>query len=139
MQLFLLHSIGAGIHVFQGIPRGSLPNNGLVSFLDRQSKNTGLHLRLFCRSDSMTGNVGNLTGLIGTTVNSGSPFNISRPLPGELIVESNQSPLMADQQGVYTCHIPLANGTEMKEINIGIYSHDFNGIYLHTVLAVNTI
>ena len=87
----------------------------------------------------MTGNVGNLTGLMGTTVNSGSVFDISRPQPGELTVESKQSALMEDQQGVYTCHIPLASGTEMKEINIGIYSHDFIGIYLHAVLAVNTI
>ena len=74
----------------------------------------------------MTGNVGTLTGLMGTTVNSGSLFNISRPQPGELRVESNQSALMVDQQGVYTCHIPLASGTETKEINIGIYRHGFN-------------
>lgn len=74
----------------------------------------------------MSDNVGTLTGLTGMPVNSGSLFKISRPQPGEVIVESREGNPMADQQGVYTCHIPLASETETKDINIGIYTHDFN-------------
>ena len=59
-------------------------------------------------------------------VSSGSLFDIFRPQPGELIVESRENTLTANQQGVYTCHIPLASGMETKKINIGIYPHDFN-------------
>ena len=45
----------------------------------------------------------------------------------ENLVGSEQV-LPTDQQGIYTCRIPLQNGTE-TEINIGIYPSGFNSEY----------
>ena len=114
----------AGMQLFRGSPRGNLPNNGLAIFDDPAS---GFRLRLFCRSDSMTPNVGQFIGLDGTAITSSSFFAIFRPQPGELTVESivgSQSALTASQQGVYTCRIPLQSG-QMKELNVGIYPSGF--------------
>ena len=117
---------GAGIHVFVGIPSGSLPNNGLVV--------TGSYryrFRFYCRSDSTSQNVGELVGLDGSTVVSTNRFlNISTndyPFYHLSVLNSydTQDPLPSSEQGVYTCHIPLQSG-EMREINIGIYSPGFN-------------
>ena len=109
---------GAGIHVFRGILTGSLPNNGLaISHSSSISR-----LCLFCRSDSILHNVGMLIGLNGTTVTSGDVFDISHPQPGELRVENKppRNALTANDQGVYTCRIPLQSGEE-RNINVGIY------------------
>ena len=117
--------IGAGIQLFRGSPRGNLPNNGLAIFYDPAS---GFRLRMFCRSDSMTPNVGQVIGLDGTPVTSSSFFAISRPQPGEIRCENtvgSQSPLTASQQGVYTCRIPLQSG-QIKELNVGVYPNGFN-------------
>ena len=110
--------------MFQGTPSGSLPNNGLVAFLDSPDPVRGVYLRFVCRSDSTTDSVGNLIGLRGMIVSD--LFNISRPQPGELAVENIEHSLMPNQEGVYTCRISLAGNTETKEINIGIYAHTFN-------------
>ena len=117
--------VGAGIHVLNGIPSGSFSNNNLVSF---NSMDTVFRLRLFCRSDSMMRNVGELIGLDGRAIVSNSFFEISNPQPGELRVDnfvSNSTDLPASGQGVYTCHIPLQSG-ETREINIGIYPSGYN-------------
>ena len=117
--------IGAGIHVFNGVPKGSFPNNSLVSV---NATDTQFRLRLFCRSDSVRDNVGKLIGLDGNPIDSHSNsfFNISHPQPGELSVvnKSSFTDLPAGEQGVYTCRIPLQS-EEMKEINIGIYPSGF--------------
>ena len=117
--------IGAGIHVFNGVPKGSFPNNSLVSV---NATDTQFHFRLFCRSDSMREDVGMFIGLNGNTIDShnNSFFDISHPNPGELRVvnKSNLTDLPAGEQGVYTCRIPLQSG-EMKEIYIGIYPSGF--------------
>ena len=78
----------------------------------------------------MMNNVGMVIGPDGTIVTSGSVFNITHPQPGELIVENtpSQNVLTANDQGVYTCHIPLQSGA-MRYINVGIYSSGFNGKY----------
>ena len=76
----------------------------------------------------MKENVGTLIGLDGTNVTTGGAFRITNAQAGELRVESrhmNQSNLTASDQGVYTCRIPLQNGT-IKNINIGIYPSGFN-------------
>ena len=115
--------IDAGVHVFSGTPH-SLPANGLVI-----SVGSGTRLRFFCRSDSMSANVGQLIGLDGTTaVTSNNFFEITHPQRGELIVHNavgSQSALTSGQQGVYTCRIPLQSG-QMREINVGVYPNGFN-------------
>ena len=86
------------------------------------------NFRFTCRSDSMEEDVRTLIGLDGSNVTTSDVFNITNPQPGELLVESrpmNQSDLTASDQGVYTCRIPLQNGT-IKNINIGIYPSGFN-------------
>ena len=75
----------------------------------------------------MMNNVGMLIGPDGTTVTSGDVFTIAHPRPGELRVVNplSQNILNADDQGVYTCRIPLQSG-EMRDINVGIYPSGFN-------------
>ena len=117
----------AGIQIFRGIPRGNFPlTNGLV-ISDNPSGND-YRFRIFCRSDSMTGNVGEFIGLDGNVLSSNSIFSIANPQAGELRVQNrvgSQSSLTASQEGVYTCRIPLQNG-EIREINVGVYSSGFN-------------
>ena len=113
------------MHVFQGSRTGNLPSNGLVV-----SDNPGseFRLRIFCRSDSMSENVGQLIGLDSANTSSNNFFAIGRQQPGELSIENrvgSQSSLTASQQGVYTCRIPLQNG-KMKEINFGLYPTGFS-------------
>ena len=82
----------------------------------------------------MMNNVGMLIGPDGTTVTSGDVFTIAHPRPGELKVQHTptQNILTADDQGVYTCHIPLQSG-EMRDINVGIYPSEFNSKYVEKV------
>ena len=113
------------MQLFRGSPRGNLPNNGLAISDD---PNSSFRLRIFCRSDSILPNVGQLIGLDDTALTSNSFFDIATPQPGELRVENivdSQSPLTASQQGVYTCRIPLQNG-QVKDLNVGIYPNGFN-------------
>ena len=115
---------GAGIYVFIGVPRRSLPNNGLVISLNTATN--GFLFRYFCRSDSVTETVGMFIGLDNTIITTGNVFDITRPQAGELRVENtpSQTALTALDQGVYTCRIPLQSGA-MMNINIGIYPSGF--------------
>jgi len=84
--------------------------------------------RIFCRSDSMSGNVGQFIGLDGTPLSSNSFFAIARRQPGEISIQNtvgSQTPLTVRQQGVYTCRIPLQSG-EICETNVGVYPRGFN-------------
>ena len=74
----------------------------------------------------MVHNVGMLIGLNGTAITSGDVFDINHPQPGELIVENKhpRNALTPDDQGVYTCRIPLQSGEE-RNINVGIYTIGF--------------
>ena len=68
-----------------------------------------------------------LIGPDGTTVTTGDVFTIIVHIrPGELRVHNtpSQNILTADDQGVYTCRIPLQSG-EMNTINIEIYPSGF--------------
>ena len=121
---FLTIYAGAGIHVFIGVPRGSLPNNGLVISLNTAMY--GFLFRFFCRSDSMMENAGIFIGLDNTIITTGNVFDITRPQAGELRVENtpSQTLLTALDQGVYSCRIPLQSGA-VRNINIGIYPSGF--------------
>ena len=117
---------GAGFHVFNGASTGSLPNNGLAISNDAGS---GFRIRFFCRSDSLTLNVGELFGLDGNTF-SGNNYLVFEPPGngGELRIENvvgSQQPLPASEQGIYACRIPLQSGV-MVTINIGVYPIGFN-------------
>ena len=117
---------GAGFHVFNGANRGSQPNNGLVV---SANPGTGRRIRFFCRSDSLTQNVGELIGLDGNTF-SGNDYLVFEPPDngGELRIENvvgSEEPLPPSEQGIYTCRIPLQSG-EMVMINIGVYPIGFN-------------
>ena len=120
-------TLDAGIHVFRGSPRGYLPlNNGLV--VSDNPAGIDYRLRIFCRSDSASGNVGQFIGLDGTPLTSNSFFDIARRQPGEITMENSvdsQNALTASQQGVYTCRIALQSG-EIRAINIGVYPSGFN-------------
>ena len=117
---------GAGIHVFNGANLGSQPNNGLAVFTNPES---GRRIRFFCRSDSLTLNVGELIGLDGNTF-SGNDYLVLETSGngGSLRIENtvgSQQPLPASEQGIYTCQIPLQSGV-MVMINIGVYPIGFN-------------
>ena len=126
------NSTGYGIHIFQGtstpsatVAAGSLPNNGLV-IATTTGDGEGRFLRIFCRSDSMMANVGDIIGLEDTVISNGR-FVIDRPQPGEItmIKSATEGPLPSNEQGVYTCRIPDSTDT-MRNINIGIYVAGFN-------------
>ena len=99
--------VDAGVQLFRGSPR---PNNGLAI---AGNPGSGLRLRIFCRSDSMSRRVGQFIGLNGNALTSNDFFAIARPQAGEITMENtvgSQYPLTASQQGVYTCRIPLQSG-----------------------------
>ena len=115
---------GAGVNVFWGSPRGNLLNNGLVIF---ESPGSGYRLRIFCRSDSRSRNVGELIGPSGRALTGDNFFAVART-HGEVKLENvvgSHNALTASEQGVYTCRIPVQSG-EVKEINFGIYPSGFN-------------
>ena len=103
------------------------PNNGLVISLDTV---LGRRFRFYCRSNSLTFDVGELIGLDGSLVVANSFFNFETPgNGGELRIENRadfEVPLTASEQGVYTCRIPLEGGEEIREINIGVYPSGFS-------------
>ena len=72
----------------------------------------------------MEANVGYLIGLNEENITTDNHFTIDNPQPGELEVINGTQNLTTSEQGVYTCRIPLRNGT-IKEINIGVYPNGF--------------
>ena len=118
--------IGAGIHVFNGATTGSQPNNGLAILNDAGSV---FRIRFFCRSDSLTFNVGELIGLDGNTFSGNDYLVFDTPANGGelriLNTVNSQQPLPASEQEIYTCRIPLQSGV-MVIINIGVYPIGFN-------------
>ena len=87
-----------------------------------------IRFRIFCRSDSMSENVGEFIGLDETPLTSNKFFNISQLQPGEITIENrnaSENPLTASQQGVYTCRIPLQSG-ETRAIYVGVYPSEFS-------------
>ena len=120
---------GAGIHVFRGTSTGdlqvpgSLPNNGIVISLTTPDGG-GRYFRFFCRSDSMMYNVGILIGPDGTTVASGDVIQIEHSEHLQFYVYA-YNVFTANDQGVYSCHIPLQSG-ENRSINVGIYPSGFS-------------
>ena len=76
----------------------------------------------------MSENVGEFIDLHGTSLNSNIFFDIAHRQPGEISIENkpvSQNALTPNQQGVYTCRIPLQSGVK-RAINIGVYPSGFN-------------
>ena len=121
---------GVGFHVFNGANMGSQPNNGLAILTDSESF---FRIRFFCRSDSLTLNVGELIGLNGNTFSGNDYLAFDTPTHGgELRIVNavgSEEPLPASEQGIYTCRIPLQS-EEMVMINIGVYPIGFNCEYV---------
>ena len=117
---------GTGFHVFNGTKTGSQPNNSLVVSANPES---GRRIRFFCRSDSLTRNVGELIGPDGNTFSGNDYLAFETPASGgELRIMNtvgSQQPLPASEQGIYTCQIPLQSGV-MVMINIGVYPIAFD-------------
>ena len=72
----------------------------------------------------MMNNVGILIGPDGTTVASGDVIQIEHYEYWQLRI-SAYNVLTANDQGVYSCHIPLQSG-ENRSINVGIYPSGFS-------------
>ena len=128
--------IDAGVRVFRGSPSGNLLNNGLV--ISDNPAGNDFRFRMFCRSNSMSGNVGQFIGLDGAPLSSNSFFDIARRQPGEISVENtvgSQNALTVSQQGVYTCRIPLQSG-EIRDFNVGVYPSGFNCELILTKCAI---
>ena len=126
----------AGVYIFRGTPRGNFPpNNGLV--VSENPAGNDYRFRIFCRSDSVSGNVGEFIGLDGvTSLSSNSFFFIANRQPGEIFVQNtvgSQNALTASQQGVYTCRIPLQDEV-IREFNVGVYPSGFNSELLTCIL-----
>ena len=131
--------IGAGIHVFNGLPPvGSQSNNGLVRPIVSTSTDPSTRrLRFFCRSDSTMRNVGELIGPGGTAITTNAVFEVTTNSAngGELQVDNfvtANDDVTSSEQGVYTCRIPLQSGL-ISDINVGIYPNAFNCEFIVTV------
>ena len=102
---------------------------------------SGFCIRFFCRSDSLTRNVGELIGLDENTFSGNDYLAFEPPLNGgELRIENvvgSEEPLPASKQGIYTCQIPLQNG-EMVMINIGVYPIGYNCEFVVSANGVYT-
>ena len=106
------------------VPTGALPNNSLII---ADNATATLRLHFVCRSTSSSSGVGQLLGLDGGAVSTGSLFTILSVQVGTVDVQNNDGhpALTAVEQGVYTCRLPDESG-EAVEVNVGIYPSGFN-------------
>ena len=72
----------------------------------------------------MMNNVGMLIGPDGTTVASGDVIEVLHHEHWQLCIYA-YNVFTANDQGVYTCHIPLQSG-DIRSINVGIYPSRFS-------------
>ena len=125
------------MHLFKGSPRGNLLNNS-IAISDNPA--SGFRLHIFCRSDSMSGNIGQFIGVDETAVTINNVFAVAHQQPGEVKIENivgSHNAINASQQGVYSCVMPLQSG-EIKAVYVGIYPSGFNSKY-HTCTCSYTV
>ena len=79
-----------------------------------------------CVSNSSQPDVGVITGLNGTTLTSGSGWDVNNGgnVPG--FIRATNYAFTASDQGIYTCTISDDNGNVMV-FNVGLYSTAFSG------------
>ena len=129
----ILHSTGAGIHVFQSDERG--PKHALTNNSFLIARSNGVRFRFVCRSNATRTNIGYFIGLRGNRFNGNQFFEVTiseNSQPAEVLVsnsaEAGKQAITDGQQGIYSCRIPDDNGVEI-EIGIGVYPSGFNSKY----------
>ena len=114
---------------------GANPHAGIAAdeYNKRPIANNGLiiarsddRIRLVCVSNSSQPDVGEIIGLDGNTLTSGSGWDVNNGanLPG--FIRATNAAFTATDQGIYTCDITDDNGNVMV-FNVGLYSTVFNG------------
>ena len=79
-----------------------------------------------CVSNSSQPDVGEITGLDGTTLTSSSGWDVNNGgnVPG--FIRATNYAFTASDQGIYTCNISDDNGNVMV-FNVGLYPTAFSG------------
>ena len=102
---------------------GPIANNGLI--VSRSDD-----LRVECVSKGAVGSITTSGGDTLTPDTATSTLNLTNPSmrPGVLRLQSvaADGPLIASDQGIYTCNIPDDNGTVIS-FNFGLYPPEFDG------------
>ena len=103
-----------------------IANNGLI--IARSDDD----IRLVCVSNSSHYDVGEITGLDGNTLTSGSGWDVNNGgnVPG--FIRATNTAFTATDQGIYTCDISDDNGNVMV-FNVGLYSTAFNGECIESI------
>ena len=119
---------GAGIYsvsAASGYESRPIANNGVII---ASSVTSGDRIRFECISNSSLEDVGEITRPDGTTLPSSGnvrAFVSPSSRPGFVRFRALSS-FTADDQGIYTCTIPDANGVDIV-INVGLYPNGFDG------------
>ena len=79
-----------------------------------------------CVSNSSQPDEGEITGLDGTTLTSGSDWNVDNGANVPGFIRATNTAFTASDQGIYTCTISDDNGNVMV-FNVGLYPTAFNG------------
>ena len=79
-----------------------------------------------CASNSSQPDVGEITGLDGSTLTSGSGWDVNNGANFPGFIRATNTAFTATDQGIYTCTIPDSNGNVMV-FNVGLYPRTFNG------------
>ena len=115
----------------RNISSGPIANNGVI--ISRHDA-----LKVECVSNSSMAGVGSITTSGGGTLTpdiTTSTLKLNNPFsrPGVLRLQSivedggkTTSPLIASDQGIYTCNIPDDNGNVIS-FNFGLYPPEFDG------------
>ena len=103
-----------------------IANNGLII------ANSNSDIRLVCVSNSSQSDVGEITGLDGNTLTTGSGWHVNNGgnVPG--FIRATNTAFTATDQGIYTCIISDNNGNVMV-FNVGLYPTTFNGECIYRV------
>ena len=76
--------------------------------------------------------MGEITGLDGSTLTSGSGWDVNNGANVPGFIRATNTAFTASDQGIYTCTISGSNDNVMV-FNVGLYPIAFNGEYIHRV------
>ena len=79
-----------------------------------------------CVSNSSQSDVGEITGLDGNTLTSGSGWVVDNGANVPGFIRATNTAFTASDQGIYACTISDDNGNVMV-FNVGLYSTTFSG------------
>ena len=83
-------------------------------------------IRLACVSNSSQPDEGEITGLDGNTLTSGSGWGVNNAVNVPGFIRATNTAFTATDQGIYTCTINDDNGNVMV-FNVGLYPRTFSG------------